>query len=132
MNIVPAKLVKNGNPYFTTWLRLDKHWLVKNKSEEASMSIESIKIIGAVCSVVGSGILAFRVTGILSALSIAANAHEINIQQLMPDHKGNIINLGNSTAHVERAQKKGLLIIGFVLIISSGVLQLIALVMSKG
>jgi len=26
--IILAKLVKNGNPYFTTWLRLDKYWLI--------------------------------------------------------------------------------------------------------
>jgi len=94
------------------------------------MSVESIRIIGSVLSIVGSGILAFRVTGILSALSVVANAHEINIQQLMPTHKSDIINLGNSTAHVEKAQKNGLLIVGFILIISSGALQLIALMMS--
>ncbi|MHB1099214.1 MAG: hypothetical protein ACYCZR_06630 [Burkholderiales bacterium] len=95
------------------------------------MSIESIKIIAAILGIAGSGILAFRVTGILSALSLVASAHEINIQQLMPNHQGNILNLGNSVAHVEKAQKKGLLITGFVLFILSGVLQLIALVMAN-
>jgi len=95
------------------------------------MSIESIKIIAAVLSIVGSGILAFRVTGILSALSLVADAHELNIQQLMPTHKGDIYNLGNSPAHVEKAKRKGLLITGFAFIILSGVLQLIALVMSN-
>jgi len=95
------------------------------------MSIESIKIIAAILSIAGSGILAFRVTGILSALSLVARAHEINIQQLMPNHQGNIVNLGNSTAHVEKAEKNGLLITGFVLFILSGVLQLIALVMAN-
>ena len=95
------------------------------------MSIESIKIIAAILSITGSGILAFRVTGILSALSLVASAHEINIQQLMPNHRGDIVNLGNSTAHVEKAKKTGLLILGFVLLIFSGVLQLIALVMAN-
>jgi|CXWL01.1.fsa_nt_gi hypothetical protein len=95
------------------------------------MSIESIKIIAAILSIAGSGILAFRVTGILSALSLVASAHEINIQQLMPNQQGNILNLGNSTAHVEKAQKNGLLITGFVLFVLSGVLQLIALVMAN-
>lgn len=95
------------------------------------MSIESIKIIAAILSIAGSGILAFRVTGILSALSLVASAHEISIQQLMPNHQGNIVNLENSTAHVKKAQKKGLLITGFILIILSGVLQLIALVMAN-
>lgn len=93
------------------------------------MTIEQIKIIAAIFSIVGSGILAFRVTGILSALSLVAKVHEINIQQLMPDNQAcNVYNLDNSTAHVEKAQKKGLLITGFVCIVLSGVLQLIALI----
>lgn len=95
------------------------------------MSIESIKIIAAIFSIAGSGILAYRVTGILSALSLVANAHEVNIQQLMPNQKGDIYNLGNSTAHVEKAQKTKLLVLGFALIILSGVLQLAALLMSN-
>ncbi len=96
------------------------------------MTTETIKIIAAIFSIVGSGILAFRVTGILSALSLFANAHEVNIQQLMPDNQArNICNLGNSTAHVERAQKKGLLIAGFVCVILSGILQLVTLLMSS-
>ena len=95
------------------------------------MDIESIKIIAAILSIVGSGILAYRVTGILSALSLVANVHEINIQQLVPSQKGDIYNLGNSTAHVEKAQKTKLLILGFVLIIMSGGLQLVALLMAN-
>lgn len=95
------------------------------------MSIESIKIIAAILSIVGSGILAYRVTGILSALSIVANAHELNIQQLMPNYQSDIYNLGNSTEHVKKAKKTGLLILGFSLFILSGVLQLLALLMSN-
>ncbi|NTU50518.1 MAG: hypothetical protein HGA87_06560 [Desulfobulbaceae bacterium] len=95
------------------------------------MSIESIKIISGILSIAGSGILAFRVTGILSALSFVADVHEMNIQQLMPNQQGDILNLGNSTVHVERAKKKGLLITGFVLFMLSGVLQLIVLVMAN-
>jgi hypothetical protein len=95
------------------------------------MIIENIKIIAAISSIVGSGILAYRVTGILSALSLVANVHEVNIQQLMPDQKGEIYNLGNSTAHIEKAQKTKLLALGFFLIILSGVLQLVALLMSN-
>ena len=96
------------------------------------MTIETIKIIAAIFSIIGSGLLAFRVTGILSALSLVSNAHEINIQQLMPDKQTiNIYNLDNSTAHVEKAQKKGLLIAGFVFVVLSGVLQLVALLMSN-
>jgi len=92
------------------------------------MMIETIKILAAISSIIGSAILAYRVTGILSSLSLVANCHELNIQQLMPDYQGDIYNLGNSTAHVEKAQKKGLLITGFVFLIASGVLQLVALV----
>lgn len=95
------------------------------------MSIETIKILAAISSIIGSAILAYRVTGILSALSFVANCHELNIQQLMSNHQGDIHNLGNSTAHVEKAQKKGLLVTGFVFFIASGVLQLIALVVVK-
>ena len=40
-----------------------------------------------------------------------------------------MVNLGNSTAHIERAQKKALLITGFVLFIFLEVLQLIAVVL---
>jgi len=96
------------------------------------MNIEAIKIIAAIFSIVGSGILALRVTGILSALSFVADVHEVNIQQLMPDNQtSNVYNLDNSTAHIERAQKKGLLITGFVCIILSGILQLVALLISS-
>lgn len=96
------------------------------------MSIESIKIIATIFSLFGSGILAFRVTGILSALALVAEFHESNIQQLMPGNPSrDIYNFGNSTKHVERAQKKGLLIAGFVFIVLSGVLQLIALLMAN-
>ena len=96
------------------------------------MSIETIKIIAAIFSIVGSGILAFRVTGILSALSFVAKVHEFNIQQLMPNNSArNKYNLENSTAHVRKARKKGLLVTGFVCILLSAVLQLIALVISS-
>jgi len=95
------------------------------------MEIESIKIIAAISSIIGAAILAYRVTGILSALSLVAKCHELNIQQLMPNHQEDIYNLGNSTAHVEKAQKNGLLITGFIFFILSGVLQLIALLMSN-
>jgi hypothetical protein len=95
------------------------------------MSIESIKIVAAIMGIIGSVILAYRVTGILSALSLVVGCHEVNIQQLMPNQQGDIYNLGDSTAHVEAAQKKGLLITGFVFFILAGVLQLVALVMAN-
>lgn len=95
------------------------------------MTIETIKILAAISSIIGSIILAYRVTGILSALSLVAKCHEENIKQLMPNHNGDIHNLGNSTAHIEKAQKNGLLITGFAFLIASGVLQLIALVVAN-
>lgn len=98
---------------------------------ETPMTVETIKILAAISSIIGSVILAYRVTGILSALSLVANCHEVNIQQLMPNHRGDIHILGNSPALVEKAQKKALLITGFAFLIASGVLQLVALVVAN-
>lgn len=95
------------------------------------MSVESIKIIAAIMGIIGSGILAYRVTGILSALSFVARCHELNIQQLMPNYQKNIIHLDNSMAQVDKAQKKGLLITGFVFFILAGVFHLVALLMAS-
>jgi len=95
------------------------------------MTIETIKKLEAISSIVGSVILAYRVAGILSALSLVAKCHESNIQQLMPTHQGDIYNLENSTAHIGKAQKKALLMTGFIFLIASGVLQLIAQVMAN-
>ncbi len=95
------------------------------------MSVETIKIISSLFSIFGSAILAYRVTGILSALSLVANAHELSIQQLMPNNTGSIYNLRNSMAHAERARKTGLLLTGFVFIIVAGVLQFIALLLES-
>ncbi len=94
-------------------------------------SVETIKILASISSIIGSAILAYRVTGILSALSLVAKCHEQNIQQLMPNYKGDIHNFANSTKHVDKAQKNGLLITGFIFLIVSGVLQLIALVVAN-
>lgn len=95
------------------------------------MAVETVKILAAIFSIIGSAILAYRVTGILSALSLAVNCHEVNIQQLMPNHQDDIYHLANSNKHVENAQKKGLLIIGFLFLIASGAFQLMALVLSN-
>ena len=81
---------------------------------------DGLRILAAICSVVGSGLLAWRVKGILEALTLVANAHEVNIQQLMPNHQGDIYNMGNSTAHVDRAKGTALLVTGFLLLAASG------------
>ncbi len=97
------------------------------------MNIEEVKIIAAILSVIGSTLLAWRVIGILRALSIVANAHEFNIDQLMGQQTNpNPIYFTNSTEHVRNAQKKVLLIMGFVFVVFSAALQLVALSMVGG
>lgn len=91
---------------------------------------DNLKIIATIISIVASILLAFRVKGILSALGFVAKCHEHNITQLIPGHQGDIHILGNSDAHVARAQKLWLLIIGFVLYAIAGVLNLWALLIS--
>lgn len=90
---------------------------------------DALRILAAISSVVGSGLLAWRVKRILDALSLVASAHELNIQQLMPNHQGDIYNLGNSTQHVDRAKGTGLLVVGFLLLGLSGVLNFVALML---
>ena len=88
-----------------------------------------LRIAASVISVAGSILLAWRVSRILEALTLVANAHEVNIQQLMPTITGNIYNFGNSTAHVDKAKGTGLLITGFLCLALSGVLNVAALLL---
>jgi hypothetical protein len=48
------------------------------------------------------------------------------VRTLMPNYTGNILNLGNSTAHVERAKGTRLLVVGFGLLGLSGALNFLA------
>ena len=67
------------------------------------MDVESIRIISAIFSIIGSSLLAYRVTGILRALTIVANAHEGNINSLFSVHQNGeraLIHRGNSTEHL--------------------------------
>ncbi len=92
---------------------------------------EILKITSTISSALGSLILAYRVTGILAALSVVAASHEANINQLMDRSNSKpILHWANSTAHVQKAQKKCLLYFGFFLIILSGLCQTIALLFS--
>ena len=75
-----------------------------------------LKFGGIALNVLGSLLFTIRATKILGALSLVANAHELNIQQLMPNYRGHIVNLGNSTAHVGRARGVTLLVVGIVLV----------------
>ena len=90
---------------------------------------DTLPILPTISSVVGSGLLAWRVKRILDALSLVAAAHELNIQQLMPNQHDDIYNLGNTTAHVDRAKGTWLLVVGFLLLALSGVLNFIALML---
>jgi hypothetical protein len=90
---------------------------------------DALRILAAISSVVGSGLLAWRVKRILDALSLVASAHELNIQQLMPNHQGGIYNLGNSPKHIDRAKGTWLLVVGFLLLALSGVLNFVALML---
>jgi hypothetical protein len=90
---------------------------------------DTLRILAAISSVIGSGLLAWRVKRILDALALVASAHELNIQQLMPTHQGNIYNLGNSPQQVDRAKGTWLLVVGFLLLALSGALNFVALML---
>lgn len=92
------------------------------------MNPATLKIITTVLSLVGSGLLAWRVKGILEALALV-KAHEFNIQQLM-QRSGDIYNLANSTEHVDKAQHYRLLVVGFLCLFASAALQLISLLVA--
>lgn len=59
-------------------------------------------------------------------MSLVTNAHEQNIQQLMLNYSGHIVNLENSTAHVDRARGVTLLVVGIVLIVLGLLIQGVA------
>jgi hypothetical protein len=97
------------------------------------MDVESIRIISAIFSIIGSLLLAYRVTGILRALATVGNAHEGNIQNLANQNKNRVlVQLVNSTERVREAQKLPLLVVGFAFIILAAVLQLVALLCQTG
>ena len=89
---------------------------------------DMLRITASVIGILGSILLAWRVSGILKALSLVANAHEVNIQQLMSSNS-TIYNFGNSTAHVKKAEGTGLLIAGFLCLAFSGALNVVALIL---
>jgi hypothetical protein len=91
---------------------------------------DALRILAAISSVVGSGLLAWRVKRILDALALVADAHEVNIEQLMPNHTGDIYHLGNTPKHVKRAKGTWLLVVGFILLGASGALNFWALMIS--
>lgn len=95
------------------------------------MDISLLNLLAAILGVIGSAILAFRVTGILKALAIVTQFHEMNIDQLMNDDgKKKLFHFANSTQHVKKAEKRFLLILGFFMIILGAVLQSISIIFS--
>lgn len=95
--------------------------------------IESIKIAATIISLLGTSILALRVSGLLKSLALAAKAHEAAI--LAFSHSLNNPNKAiqipvSSTEHVERANKISLLMLGFFLVIVSILLHGLALYIS--
>lgn len=87
---------------------------------------ENLQLVAAALSVIGSGLLAWRVSQIVKALSFVAEVHEVNIDQLMSGAT-QITHLGNATTHVKRAKGTALLITGFLFLGLSGALNVVAL-----
>ena len=92
----------------------------------AYITPELLKVAASIFGITGSLILAFRVSGILNALAIAATVHEVNINQLM-DNPQTIVHFTNATKQVASAQRRILLYFGFFLFVTSGALQLASL-----
>lgn len=86
-----------------------------------------IKSLGTGLSVLGAILLAVRVKKFISALSLAAQCHELTIQSMLSG--GDIYNLHGSDQHIERAKKSGnwLIAFGFGLMAIGGVLNIIAI-----
>ena len=59
--------------------------------------------VAAVCSVAGSVILAWRVTGILKALGEVATMHDRNFKELAKT-SGNVVIAGGTSKWIENAQ----------------------------
>jgi hypothetical protein len=101
------------------------------------MDAQYLRVAGVIINAVGAGILAFRVTRILTAVAAVLHVHEANIQQLMKEITGtntdNIINLANSPAQVDKANKFGakLLVVGFSMIFLGNSLIAIAILISS-
>ena len=90
----------------------------------------TLKIIGIFLNVIAAGILAYRITRIVNAISASLNAHEANIQQIMSaldGYQGDLFHFKDSVLGVDKAQKlgTGLLIFGFTLmVIGNGLIAL--------
>jgi len=95
--------------------------------------IDSLRIVATIISLVGTSILALRVSGLLKSLALAAKAHEAAIlafsHSLNNPDKAVQIPIG-ATDHVESANKTNLLMLGFSLVSISILLHGFALHLS--
>jgi hypothetical protein len=98
--------------------------------------METLKITGLVLSLIGTLILAYRITSILSAVSLAVQAHDLNFQITATIASGDRtipnIQVHGADKHVLQAEKFGkkLLIIGFALQIIGGICQVASLLVA--
>lgn len=94
-----------------------------------------LKIIGTALGLLGSAILAARITKILSELSMAVQMHDLNFQVQAARAEGRRdipnIQMVGSGANVEAADKAGvkLLVLGFLLQIAGGICNVMALLL---
>jgi hypothetical protein len=95
--------------------------------------MDYFKLIGLFLSIIGTLILAIRVTKILRAVSFAAKMHDYNFQIQAERASGNLdipnIQTYGSAHHIDLAEKTGtkLLVLGFALQIIGGALQLLGI-----
>lgn len=90
------------------------------------MQVEYVKVAGVILSLLGTIVLAMRVTKILGVLTMAAKITDMNMQIEAARANGNrnmpnIIMYG-ATTHIEGAEKLGtkMLVLGFMLQIIGG------------
>jgi hypothetical protein len=93
--------------------------------QELTVNPQNLKLAGVLLNTFGAVVLAYRVTGILQALSIVVTCHEANIQQVM-EGRTKVFNFTNSLEHMKRAKGVCLLVSGFVLTIVGLLCQLLA------
>ena len=90
------------------------------------MTEDFLRLVASVLSLAGSLLLAWRVKGLLTAITTALLVHQQNIENLADDGRstGNgLVIFTGATTMIENAQRRWLLYLGFALIIASGAIQ---------
>jgi len=101
------------------------------KQLENQLSFDNWRLTASILGVVGSCLLGWRVAGLIKALAVALKIHQQNIKNLADAGGrigGDVIVFTGASMHVERAQKRGLMVSGFLLVITSAVIQFVLLV----